>query len=832
MSSDKERARIVELAEKYVKKGKLQEAIIEYRKLLTGTAQDIGFRNIISDLCLRMNHKVKAVEELNIVAAYYDDRGLYSQSMAIYKKIIKLAPENADAAKKLADLYFSQGFLSEAKAEYLKVARDLRRNNRIKEAISLYEKIMKLDKRDNQIKITLADLFTKEKSFDQAIDLLNEVAEFKIRTNALKEARDILNQARKLREDHPRTLSNLIDLLKKENKKKEALGLVNDILKKDGTNVSALKILGNFYFEDQDFKKAEEIFSKAVSLRPKDVEARVKLGRISIHHDNLDHAYELYEPLIEVLIKKQKFEKAIGLLGLILSSRKVHIPTLEKLVAIYRSTDNRENLEIVARVLLEEYYKIGLFKKSLPLLKNLVEICPDDLDLRMEYDRVRTELGVSEEEIAAEASTEIETEAEMHTEVEKEFREPAMEEQKEEEFLEKEEFREVAEEAKEPEVPVVEREAEAPPFEAEKGVEAPPPMEEERVEIPVEEEKVVEAPSFEPPPVEVSPPEAPYAEEPPKAKERVEIPVEEEVIEAPPQARERGYTEYEEGSREMLEMNLTQADLYIEQGLVRNARRILENLRLQFPDDPRIDEKLAVIRDAASAVSEDEILQRIGSIAKKETKLFKKKPDVPKEKEEGKFTAADIFGNTGIITDESGGDGKKYYDFAERIDEELEAIKAIFELQLKGSTTSVEKSLADIVSEFRKGVEKNVDKKDHDSHFNLGIAFLEQGLLDDAIEEFKLASTDEKSSVECYSLISSCYRKKKNFQEAANWLEKALKITGKGSGQFLALKYELASCYEDLGEAEKSLAIYNEIRKLDPEYRDVAKKIKALSKGG
>ena len=127
-------------------------------------------------------------------------------------------------------------------------------------------------------------------------------------------------------------------------------------------------------------------------------------------------------------------------------------------------------------------------------------------------------------------------------------------------------------------------------------------------------------------------------------------------------------------------------------------------------------------------------------------------------------------------------------------------------------------------------MEEEVDKEDYESHFNLGIAFLEQGLMEEAILELKLASQDEKRSVECYSVLSHCYRRKKEFQEAVKWVEKALKLSDKESSQSFDLKYDLASLYEELKETKKALNIYNEIKKWNAEYRDVAKRIENLKK--
>ncbi|HDZ26574.1 MAG TPA: tetratricopeptide repeat protein, partial [Candidatus Aminicenantes bacterium] len=399
---DTNRGKTRELAEKYVKKGKLTDAISEYKKLLTGDTQEVNVRNIISNLYLKMNQKIRALEELAQVAGHYEERGLYSQAMAVYKKISKLDPKDTETAMKLGDLYARQGFPSEAKAEYLKVGQDLMRDNQIKRAIFLYEKLKKLDKKDPEARLALADLYTRDGSTDQAVDELNEGAELKIRDNDLKHARELLNRAKKLKADHPRTLSNLVDLFKREDEKKEALSLIDDILKKDKDNVKALKQMGNLYFDDQKLEKAEEVFSKIISLRPKDVTATVKLGHINVLRDNLDQAFELYEPMIDNFIQQQKFDKAIGLLGLIISSKKAHLPTLEGLASIYKSNNQAKNLEIVYRIILEEYHKKDVRKESLPVLSELVRLCPKDDEISDEYNRLLRKFGAPEIEKVAE----------------------------------------------------------------------------------------------------------------------------------------------------------------------------------------------------------------------------------------------------------------------------------------------------------------------------------------------------------------------------------------------------------------------------------------------
>lgn len=750
MSTEKDRVKITEIAEKYTKRGKLQDAISEYQKLLTGDPHDVSVRNIISDLFLKLNEKDKAIEELHKIAGYYEERGLYSQSIAIYKKIHKLNPENLQSAIKLAGLYYNQGFLSEAKAEYLKVAESYKKDNLLKESISIYEKLLKLDRKDIKSTLSLAELYTKEGLVDQAVERYNDVAELMIRSNALKEAGEILNKAKELKKDHLRTLTNFITLLKRENKKKEAFNLITDILKKEKDNVRALTLMGNFHFDDKDFKKAEEVFSKIMSLRPKDVEARVKLGRINIYQDNLDKAFELYDPLVDTLIKKNKVEKAIGLLGLILSSKKAHLPTLEGLVSIYKSNNKKKNLEIVYRVLLEEYYKENLPKESLSVLKELIKICPEDKELKKEYDLLGGEPMLPEEAEEVKVPPEKEKEAEIAPEEKRRAEEEAAKKPEEEAKLKAdEEARKKAEEEER-----IKTEAEAKKrAEQEAELKA-----EEEARRKTEEEAKLKADE--------------------EAKQKAE---EEKKVEKPPEEEKevKKPAAPSEEVHEMLEKNLSQANLYIEQGLIRNARRILENLRISFPHDLRIEERIEAISKTTTQVGEDEILKRLGQVSEKENELFKKEsPSPEKEKEK--------------------------------------------DIKDKTPAESVQKSI--------KGMEEDIDEEDYESHFNLGFSFLEEGSIDKAIDEFKLASKDKNRSLECYNMISKCYQQKEDFKEAANWVEKALKLSEEGTDKFLALTYELALLYEKLEEMEKALTFYEDIKEWSSGYRDVKKKIKILKK--
>jgi tetratricopeptide (TPR) repeat protein len=721
MNQQKDRARIEALAEKYVKKEKYEEAIKEYQKLLSGDEQDVQIWNITGDLYIKANKKEKAVGEFEKIAGHYEEKGVFTKSIAIYKRISRLAPNDLKTLRKLADLYHDRGFVSEARTEYSSLAQKLTRKDKPKDAVGIYKILLKMDSDDVESRLNLADLYIKQDKVDRALEELNEAAEFKMRMNIPKEAGEILKKAKSLKEDHPRTLENMIDLFKQEKKKKEALKLVNEILRKDKKNLKALYLLGNLCFEDNELKKAEEIFKKILSIQPKEVEARIRLGRILIQNNKHDKALELYEPLIDTLVKKHKEDKAIGLIGLILTAQNDHLPSLEMLAGIYREKSQKKSYEIVARRLMKEYKKKKMADKIAILEMELPDL-----------------------------------------QAKKEKTEPIS--------------------------------AEVPPEPVEIEITKPDEAEPERVE--------------------------PVEPEPKELEEKEDEPMQVEQEKAVP---ERPFSETDETAPDdFIATHLEEADDMIDRGLIRNAKKILEELKVKFPDNTQIKKKIKELRALASVsqVKEEEIVEPVEKMAEKDTELF----------ESGeKLTSAEIFADTDIVPLVSQELGeKKYFDLSHQLEEELEAIKHIFFQQTRGDTTVVEKELSSIVADFEKKVDEKIGSADLEARYNLGIAYLEQDLIDEAIKEFMLSSKDERWEMESLTNLGECHKRKKEFSQAIKWYEQALKLVLAETIQAYALKYEIASLYEAKRESDKALQLFSEVFEWNPDYGDVSARIKNI----
>ena len=127
-------------------------------------------------------------------------------------------------------------------------------------------------------------------------------------------------------------------------------------------------------------------------------------------------------------------------------------------------------------------------------------------------------------------------------------------------------------------------------------------------------------------------------------------------------------------------------------------------------------------------------------------------------------------------------------------------------------------------------MESKFGKDDYESRYTLGVAFLEQELYQEAIEEFKVASGNEAMRMDCYHLISLCFRKSGDFRNALEWVLRARDLVPGGSAQDWDLKYELADLHEAMGDRENAVKLFSEIQSWNPRYRDVRSKLMALQK--
>ncbi len=126
-------------------------------------------------------------------------------------------------------------------------------------------------------------------------------------------------------------------------------------------------------------------------------------------------------------------------------------------------------------------------------------------------------------------------------------------------------------------------------------------------------------------------------------------------------------------------------------------------------------------------------------------------------------------------------------------------------------------------------ITSDVEKDDLRSHYDLGMAYLEMGLFNEAIREFQSASRAEEFQVSSMEMIGYCFLKCNQPRLAVKQLTHALQIvkaTGAGS---LGIHYNLGLAFEMLGEPDAAREHFEEVYIMDMSFRDVADKMKKLS---
>ncbi len=239
-------------------------------------------------------------------------------------------------------------------------------------------------------------------------------------------------------------------------------------------------------------------------------------------------------------------------------------------------------------------------------------------------------------------------------------------------------------------------------------------------------------------------------------------------------------------SRE-LEDALDEAEFFCSRGLLDDARTILQEQLTKHPNNPLLRERIAELE------AQDE--QR-GSGARER----------PRE----------------------GAD--RAYDIAQSLDA-LESLDYNGIQPAEGhANTEQQVDVEEVFAKFKEGVAKQISVDDSDSHYNLGIAYKEMMLIDDAIREFEVAAQDPKRECVCRSMIGMIEIERGRMNEAIDAFLLGLNSPNKDAQQETVLCYEIGAAYEAKKMNKEALSYYQKAMRRDPNYRDVQERVRRLAK--
>jgi len=143
-------------------------------------------------------------------------------------------------------------------------------------------------------------------------------------------------------------------------------------------------------------------------------------------------------------------------------------------------------------------------------------------------------------------------------------------------------------------------------------------------------------------------------------------------------------------------------------------------------------------------------------------------------------------------------------------------------------TGNEQADFAKMLSQFKAKVAENLSTDDVKAHQDLGTAYKEMGLIDEAIGEFQQALRASADHLPTYELLGQCFLEKGEPDAAARALQRALQAPYEVEDELLGIYYYLGRAQEELGNTKEALEFYDRVFSLDINFADVTERLRAL----
>src|SRR2546426_162426 len=198
-------------------------------------------------------------------------------------------------------------------------------------------------------------------------------------------------------------------------------------------------------------------------------------------------------------------------------------------------------------------------------------------------------------------------------------------------------------------------------------------------------------------------------------------------------------------------------------------------------------------------------------------------------KPEGKVKAKDAKMK---VRDEATADGD-FIDLGSLLNEEEEGAPAKdsrMTVADEEPTGDEEQDFQDMLARFKQGIDENIDEADFESHYDLGVAFKEMGLLDEAIAELQKALRAPEGKLRTSEMLGICFFEKGAYGVAESILRRGLDLPAAGDQERLGVLYWLGRSLGQQGEKADARDLYGRVFAVDIRFLDAEQRVKALAK--
>ena len=279
--------------------------------------------------------------------------------------------------------------------------------------------------------------------------------------------------------------------------------------------------------------------------------------------------------------------------------------------------------------------------------------------------------------------------------------------------------------------------------------------------------------------------------------------------------------------RESIRAALDEAEFFSSRGLYQDAAMILRDRLEQHPSDPELIEAIAQLEPKLNTESGTRDVGRLG-VEESPSSAAAGAAQVAGSAEAARKLAVAAGPPSSSLGKELrvqfSTDGKLEHGAVIDADADLELVDSLE--QQPGQQQQID--VDEVFAKFKQGVKAQVADNDSATHYDLGVAYKEMGLLTDAAREFEIASRDPKRECTCLSMMGMMYRERGELDRAAEAYVRGLNAKHKTVGQEMSLYYDLGTVYETKGDPDEAIYYYQRIARRDPAYRDVPQRLQAL----
>ena len=146
-------------------------------------------------------------------------------------------------------------------------------------------------------------------------------------------------------------------------------------------------------------------------------------------------------------------------------------------------------------------------------------------------------------------------------------------------------------------------------------------------------------------------------------------------------------------------------------------------------------------------------------------------------------------------------------------------------------TEDEQRNFEETLAAFKRGIEENVELEDYHTHYDLGVAFKEMGLLDEAIAEFQKALRATEGRLRTAEALGTAFFDKGQFGVAENLLRRAVETLAGSDDDKIGLLYWLGRAREAQGKNAEAVGAYERALAVDIRFMDIGERVQRLGAG-